>query len=276
MRLALVTDAWLPQVNGVVRTLSNTVREIEAAGHEVHVISPADFRTIPCPTYPEIRLSLFAGRARSRRMLDDARPPTPCTSRPKDRSGSPRAAGACVAAGRSRPRITRSSRNTSARARPIPLSVGYAAVRWFHGARHARWWRPRRCSACSSRTASATSHSGVAAWTRSSSGRARSRSSTLPRPIWLYFGRVAVEKGIEDFLSPRPARYEARGGRRTRRRTTETASSARPCSPATGTARSWRPTSRPRTSSCFRAAPTRSAWCCSRPWPAACRWRRTP
>ena len=50
MRLALVTDAWLPQVNGVVRTLGHTIREIEAVGHEVPVISPADYRTIPCPT----------------------------------------------------------------------------------------------------------------------------------------------------------------------------------------------------------------------------------
>ena len=59
MRILLVTDAWEPQVNGVVVTLLNTIRELERLGHEVGTITPDGFRTIPCPTYPEIRLSLF-------------------------------------------------------------------------------------------------------------------------------------------------------------------------------------------------------------------------
>ena len=73
MRIALVTDAWMPQINGVVRTLSRVVDETTALGHEVRVVAPHDFRTIPCPTYPEIRLALwpFGGVAR---MLDDFQP----------------------------------------------------------------------------------------------------------------------------------------------------------------------------------------------------------
>lgn len=59
MKIALVTDAWEPQVNGVVRTLKSTTRELQSMGHTVEIITPLDFRTLPCPTYPDIRLSLF-------------------------------------------------------------------------------------------------------------------------------------------------------------------------------------------------------------------------
>ena len=58
MRIALVTDAWSPQVNGVVRTLTKISSELAGRGHEVEVISPNQFVNMPCPTYPEIRLAL--------------------------------------------------------------------------------------------------------------------------------------------------------------------------------------------------------------------------
>ena len=59
MRIAIVSDAWRPQINGVVRTIETIVRLLQAEGHEVEVFGPDRFRTLPCPTYPEIRLSLF-------------------------------------------------------------------------------------------------------------------------------------------------------------------------------------------------------------------------
>jgi len=62
MKLLLVTDAWPPQVNGVVRTLRETIRVLELMGHRTEVISPIGFRCIPCPTYPEIRLALVSAR----------------------------------------------------------------------------------------------------------------------------------------------------------------------------------------------------------------------
>ncbi len=68
MRIAIVSDAWRPQVNGVVRALSATVEELRAMGYEVVTITPGRFRTIPCPSYPEIRLALWP-RPRVRRML---------------------------------------------------------------------------------------------------------------------------------------------------------------------------------------------------------------
>ncbi|MBV8970781.1 MAG: glycosyltransferase family 1 protein [Sphingomonadaceae bacterium] len=58
MRLTLVSDAWTPQVNGVVRTLTTTVAHLEARGHVVQTITPDKFLSVPMPTYAEIRLAL--------------------------------------------------------------------------------------------------------------------------------------------------------------------------------------------------------------------------
>ncbi|EKD96697.1 MAG: glycosyl transferase, group 1 [uncultured bacterium] len=58
MKIALVTDAWHPQVNGVVTTLVELVRHLEVLGHEVHVIHPGQFRTRPCPGYAGIDLAV--------------------------------------------------------------------------------------------------------------------------------------------------------------------------------------------------------------------------
>ena len=57
-RIAIVTDAWLPQMNGVVRTLTTTCDHLREQGHDVLVVSPDEFASVPCPTYPEIRLAL--------------------------------------------------------------------------------------------------------------------------------------------------------------------------------------------------------------------------
>src|SRR5690554_1089507 len=68
MKIVIVTDAWEPQVNGVVRTLTQTRRELNRMGHTVDLLTPQEFRTIPCPTYPEIRLSLFVRRKVAQRL----------------------------------------------------------------------------------------------------------------------------------------------------------------------------------------------------------------
>ncbi|WP_417622031.1 glycosyltransferase family 4 protein [Parasphingorhabdus sp.] len=62
MRIALVTDAWFPQVNGVVRTLDSVVRLLRQWGHEILVISPDQYRSVPAPSYPEIRLAVTRAR----------------------------------------------------------------------------------------------------------------------------------------------------------------------------------------------------------------------
>jgi glycosyltransferase involved in cell wall biosynthesis len=68
MRILIVTDAWQPQVNGVVRTLTETCRELTAFGHQVEMITPLEFHTLPCPTYPDIRLSILPYRQVAQRI----------------------------------------------------------------------------------------------------------------------------------------------------------------------------------------------------------------
>ena len=73
MRIMIVTDAWFPQTNGVVRTLAQTAAWLGRFGHEVRMLTPRDFRSVACPTYPEIRLSLFP-RRRVRRAIEGFAP----------------------------------------------------------------------------------------------------------------------------------------------------------------------------------------------------------
>ena len=70
--IAIVTDAWHPQINGVVRTLGHTGQHLQNLGHKVLFITPED-STYPCPTYPSIRLAVFP-KKRVRRMLHEFRP----------------------------------------------------------------------------------------------------------------------------------------------------------------------------------------------------------
>ncbi len=198
MRLALVTDAWHPQVNGVVRTLSHTVREATAAGHEVTVISSADFRTIPCPTYPEIRLALFAGKA-VRRRLTELQPDAVhvATEGPLGLA----ARNWCVRRGWPFTTAYHTQFPEYVRARvPLPLRAGYAAARWFHGrASHTLVTTPTM-----RRQLESHGFRNLALWGRGVDTelfRPRDKAFLdLPRPIWLYFGRVSVEKGVEEFL----------------------------------------------------------------------------
>ena len=73
MRILVATDAWAPQVNGVVRTLETLGMQLTRLGHDVRFVTPEGFRTIPMPTYPEIKLALFARRAVGR-IIDEFKP----------------------------------------------------------------------------------------------------------------------------------------------------------------------------------------------------------
>lgn len=63
MRIMIVTDAWYPQINGVVRTLTAMRDQLTAMGHDIKMLTPDGYRSIPCPTYPEIRLAFAGPRA---------------------------------------------------------------------------------------------------------------------------------------------------------------------------------------------------------------------
>jgi glycosyltransferase involved in cell wall biosynthesis len=72
-KITIVTDAWCPQINGVVRTLQETIAGLCAYGYQVQRISPEQFFSMPCPTYPEIRLALVLGN-RVGKMIEDFAP----------------------------------------------------------------------------------------------------------------------------------------------------------------------------------------------------------
>ena len=61
MKILIITDAWFPQVNGVVTTLSNVAYQLRSKGHTVDIIDPSRFKTLPLPGYREIRISLNLG-----------------------------------------------------------------------------------------------------------------------------------------------------------------------------------------------------------------------
>ena len=72
MRICMVSDAWHPQVNGVVRSLQTTCDHLRRRGHVVTVIGPDGFRSVPCPSYPEIRLAIAGERRVGARIADFA------------------------------------------------------------------------------------------------------------------------------------------------------------------------------------------------------------
>jgi len=198
MKILLVTDAWFPQVNGVVRTLSTVRRELEARGHEFEVVSPDRFRTLACPTYPEIRLALRPG-PRLEQLVRDFDP---------DRihiatEGPLGFAARKLCQKRGLPFTTafhtRFADGIEARCY-VPAALTYRVMRWFHSA-------AARTLVATSSLRSELAQRGfrnIVPWSRGVDTHLfRPRPEVfldLPRPIHLYVGRVAVEKNIEAFL----------------------------------------------------------------------------
>ncbi|WP_033923468.1 glycosyltransferase family 4 protein [Sphingomonas sp. 37zxx] len=201
MRIAIVTDAWEPQVNGVVRTLQAVRAVLEAQGHEVLVVSPDRFYSLPCPTYPEIRLAMVR-TATVGGLLADFAPEAIhlATEGPL-----------CIAARRwclrrgfpfTTAYHTQFPDYVSARS-GVPAEWIWRYIRWFHAPAHAvlastpsirqalvahgleqvrHWGRGVDLAAC---------HPGV---------QSHPDLAVLDGPIQLYVGRIAVEKNLEAFL----------------------------------------------------------------------------
>ncbi|MBS0320803.1 MAG: glycosyltransferase family 1 protein [Proteobacteria bacterium] len=198
MRVLLVTDAWSPQVNGVVTTLVATVRELRALGHVVDVISPDRFRTLPCPTYPDIRLAIGAGRAVAR-MIDAFAPDAIHVATEGPLGLAARAH--CVRSGYAFTTAfhTQFPEYVHARCR-LPLAAGYRALRWFHGAAAAVMVAtPSVGERLAAHGITHTVH-----WSRgvdASLFRPALREDIARRPVFLYTGRLAVEKNVAAFLA---------------------------------------------------------------------------
>lgn len=198
MKILLVTDAWLPQVNGVVRTLQNTAAELEYMGHQVTVIGPDRFRTLPCPGYREIQLSLVPGR-RLQGLIDAGNFDAIhiATEGPLGLA----ARRWCLRRGLAFTTSyhTRFPEYLRLRA-PIPLKTSYAWLRRFHGAASRTLVRTETQKA----DLESRGFRNLAVWpggVDTTLFRPRDkRFLNLPRPIAIYVGRVAPEKSIADFL----------------------------------------------------------------------------
>lgn len=207
MRIMLITDAWDPQVNGVVRTMKRVIEETEAMGHVWEVVSPSDgFRTVPLPTYSEIRLALFARKEIERRF--DAFEPDAVHIVTEGTLGlAGRAMCLKIKHPFSTAYHTRFPEYVSARM-PLPVSAGYSYVRWFHKY-SGKVMVPTPSMVEELR---ARRFNNLVAWTRGvdteqfhprfriEAGQPGDPFEGMERPVFLNVGRVAVEKNIEAFL----------------------------------------------------------------------------
>jgi len=129
-KIAIITDAWTPQVNGVVVCIQQTVKHLRGMGQDVFVIGPDRFKNIPCPTYPEIRLALFP-RKKVFAILDDLKPDALHIN-----TEGPLGIAARSYAQKNKMRYTTAFQTRFPeyiKARTgIPLSWTYAFLRWFH------------------------------------------------------------------------------------------------------------------------------------------------
>ena len=199
MRIAIITDAWRPQVNGVVTTLSRTAETLESLGHRVQVTHPGSFRTFPCPTYPEIRLA-WRPYSGMRRQLDAFAPEHIHIA----------TEGPLGLAGRRYCRRHGLQFTTSYHTQfpqyvkkrlPIPLAASFAFLRWFHGAASGTMV----ATASQRRELTDRGFGNLRPWTRGVDTELfhPGNPANIPdeRPIWIYVGRVSIEKSIEDFLA---------------------------------------------------------------------------
>lgn len=198
MRIAIATDAWDPQVSGVVTTLKQTRDHLEMEGHEVLMVTHEGHRTFPLPTYPDIRLAIFPGRAIAR-QLDEFAPD--CVHIATEGTIGLSVRRYCLKRGIPFTTAYHTQMPEYVRARfPIPVSWTYALFRWFH--------KPAVRTMVPTETMRNTlvdrGFDDVVIWERGVLTEIFKPDDPvdygLEGPVWLYFGRVAVEKNIEAFL----------------------------------------------------------------------------
>ena len=202
MRIALITDAWLPQMNGVVRTLTTVIAELRQRGHVVEVISPDLYRSFPCPSYPEIRLA-WAGPRQVGRHIEQFGPDAVHIATEGPLGWAARRW--CL---RNNAPFTTAYHTQFpdyvARRTGLPASLIWPLIRRFHGP-------AQRILVATETIREQLRQQGLVRlhhWSRGvdvATFRPEHAPPDLflklPRPIQLYVGRVAVEKNIEAFLA---------------------------------------------------------------------------
>jgi len=203
LKLTLVTDAWVPQVNGVVTTLQELVRELGPLGHTVEVIHPGQFRTRPCPGYAGIDLAIRPARALAARLAASAPDAIHiATEGPLGwaaRRYCTRHGLAFTTAFHTRfPEIL----NAALR---MPLAWGYALFRHFHKASSGVMVPTQAVLEMLQRRG----FGNLRSWTHGvdtelfrfeAQPRPLVSLGALARPVSLFVGRVSYEKNIEAFL----------------------------------------------------------------------------
>jgi hypothetical protein len=198
MKILIVTDAWEPQVNGVVRTLKMTTQELRGLGHEVEHITPNLFKSFPCPSYPEISLAL-AGKNAVKKLIDRFSPD--CLHIATE--GPLGWAARSVAIERGWPFTTsyhsRFPEYVNMRFK-VPVNWCYALLRRFHNAAQANLApTPAIVNDLKDRGFRTPQ-----VWSRGVDfSNFSPEGVTLERgegPIFLHVGRLAVEKQVDEFL----------------------------------------------------------------------------
>jgi glycosyltransferase involved in cell wall biosynthesis len=201
LKIAFITDAWHPQINGVVTTIDNTCKMLKDQGNELLMITPDQFNTVPCPSYPSIKLSILC-YPKVKRLLDNFAP-----ERIHIATEGPLGLAARKYCLKRNLAFTTSFHTLFAEyinlRLKIPVTWGYNLLHWFH--------KP------ASRTMVATpkvetdlvnrgfSREKLVRWSRGvDADRFKPRNKDYldyPRPISMYVGRVAVEKNLDAFLT---------------------------------------------------------------------------
>ncbi len=207
-RILIVSDAWAPQMNGVVRTLTAVTAELRAMGHTVEVIGPDRFRTMPCPTYPEIRLALLPGRRLA--GLIEAFQPDALHIATEGPLGLAARAWACrrslhfTSAYHTRfPEYVAARLGLIGRSR-ITRAMISRFLKWFHAPSQG----VMVATASMREELAIRGFVRLRAWPRGVDlslfhpdlRQAQPDFTNLPRPLFAYIGRVAVEKNIAAFL----------------------------------------------------------------------------
>ena len=199
MKIAIATDAWEPQINGVVMTLKKTAEALAADGHQIRFITPDQFPSFALPGYASIRIALRAQRGVDT-FLDRFKPDALhiATEGPLGLA----ARRYCLKRGMRFTTAYHTQFPLYLRMRaPVPMGLTYAYLRWFH-ARAELTLVPTESMR---RDLVAHGFRHVVLWGRgvdSDLFRPRDKDFLAARrPIFIYAGRIAVEKNIEAFLA---------------------------------------------------------------------------
>lgn len=197
MRILIVSDAWTPQVNGVVTSLAALVAELRGLGHQVKLLSPADFRSVPCPTYPEIPLVWDLWRVGG--AIRDFRPD--CVHLATEGPLGWAARRWLIKRGLafSTAIHTRFPEYVSTRWPWIAPRWGYAYLRAFHHPSQAVLVTTERLR----EEFAGWNLQRLRLWRKGVDTRLFRPDDTRPRPllpVFLYVGRIAAEKNLQAFL----------------------------------------------------------------------------